>query len=695
MSWPLAQATPSDLDLGELDPTSVNAEPPSAYRCFHPVAITLSSLSYMTNTAKNLNTIILALYHKIYAWSMWPIPRPQGAGEYIALSYVWGDAHELRTIQVDGRLRNITANLEAALRGIRDTERVLDVWADALCINQDDVSEKTSQVRRMGAVYAYAGHTIIYLDESSRELDAVLEEIKSASKPRSMLKVDERLVEILGISEAARQALNRIISRPWFKRVWTLQEVVLSKDPWVQCGSRRLRWTTLVDFVRVAFKNAPHNHSAPEEDKEISEGSMDDDLSVLLSMDQARNEYHFSMGEGGTLLDVVSARRGLGASDPRDIIFAQMDLARDKFQATAILKVDYSRSVVDIFTTVAEYALQQGKDIFQMMDFEDRAHRYPGLPSWVPDWTQSISDLAPDFQGLKIKIDSTTYYHLRGNSKLLAIPGMYLGSISKVGRHVTLGGPVNTPESLGLTQLSWEEHWGPRYKAFLSAAYQFFKAETPDTEEAKLALEEESCALLSAWLKRIGLGGCSLPSFERYWSPLAWPRLKTTNYAFIYEGLFGSNAVESRFFQEPVLAQTLIHLLLGPRIPPSYREDSYETSFYHKASTFTTYQKDFVRLKRQRFCIISGESKGFLDTQVDGATEITHIPENARVGDKVFVVALNRTLHAFVLRLAMDNSSASRGSSDSYSVVGPCDMRSLSDIGSIQQLSEYEEILLC
>ncbi|RDW85667.1 hypothetical protein BP5796_03992 [Coleophoma crateriformis] len=616
--------------------------------------------------------------------------------QYIALSYVWGDAHDLRTIQVDGRLRNITANLEAALRGIRDTERVLDVWADALCINQDDVSEKTSQVRRMGAVYAYAGHTIIYLDESSRELDAVLEEIRSASKPRSMLKVDERLVEILGISDAARQSMNRVMSRPWFKRVWTLQEVVLSKDPWVQCGSRRLRWTTLVDFVRVAFKNALHTTpSAPEEDKEISDGSMEADLSVLLSMDQARNEYHFSMGEGGTLLDVVSARRGLGASDPRDIIFAQMDLARDKSHAAALLKVDYSRSVVDIFTAVAEYALQQGKDIFQMMDFEDRARRYPGLPSWVPDWTQSISDLAPDWQGLKVKIDSTTYYHFKGNSNLLAIPGMYLGSISKVGRYVTLAGPVNTPESLDLTQLSWEEHWGPRYKAFLSAAYQFFRAEIPDTKETKLALEEESCALLSAWLKAIGLGGCSLPSFERYWSPLAWPRLETTNYAFIYEGLFGSNAVESRFFQEPVLAQTLTHLLLGPQVPPSYREDSYETSVYHKTSTFTSYQKDFARLKRQRFCIISGGSKGFLDIQEDEATEIIHTPENAQVGDKVFVVALNRTLHAFVLRLAMNNSLASRGSSDSYSVIGPCNLRSLSDIGSIQKLSEYEEILLC
>jgi len=47
---------------------------------------------------------------------------------YIALSYVWGDATNVRTIWVDDTQVNVTDNLYFALRDLRDATRVLRLW---------------------------------------------------------------------------------------------------------------------------------------------------------------------------------------------------------------------------------------------------------------------------------------------------------------------------------------------------------------------------------------------------------------------------------------------------------------------------------------------------------------------------------------------------------------------------------------
>lgn len=61
---------------------------------------------------------------------------------YTALSYVWGNAAERGTIDIGGKVLDITASLELALRHIRDPLRTLHVWADGICINQTDIEEK-------------------------------------------------------------------------------------------------------------------------------------------------------------------------------------------------------------------------------------------------------------------------------------------------------------------------------------------------------------------------------------------------------------------------------------------------------------------------------------------------------------------------------------------------------------------------
>ena len=73
---------------------------------------------------------------------------------YTALSYCWGDANDRVDIAVNGQNISITRNLESALRHMRNVDQDTVVWADAICINQQDDAEKNVQVGAMGDIYS-------------------------------------------------------------------------------------------------------------------------------------------------------------------------------------------------------------------------------------------------------------------------------------------------------------------------------------------------------------------------------------------------------------------------------------------------------------------------------------------------------------------------------------------------------------
>jgi hypothetical protein len=82
---------------------------------------------------------------------------------YEALSYTWGDATDTRTIIVNGSKHQVTRNLEAALRHLRQSDYSRKLWCDAVCINQTDNQEKSIQVQRIGDISNSASKVLIWL----------------------------------------------------------------------------------------------------------------------------------------------------------------------------------------------------------------------------------------------------------------------------------------------------------------------------------------------------------------------------------------------------------------------------------------------------------------------------------------------------------------------------------------------------
>ncbi|KAK4229320.1 heterokaryon incompatibility protein-domain-containing protein [Podospora fimiseda] len=298
--------------------------------------------------------------------------------KYTALSYVWGDASQTSIIYIDEKEVVITASLSLALRDLRDARRTLSVWADAVCINQQSIPERSSQVTMMASIYSRAEHTVIYLSSKpTREETDFLELATYRS---------QNLDHISAVSSAARK--SHMLEKPWFHRTWTFQELIVSRDPWVQMGRKRAKWA---DFLFLSLWNGKHQQP----------NALSPDQLKLVEMDNARG------GAKRRLLDLLQSRRGMDVTDPRDVVFAHLGIAAPE-DWKPFFQVDYSKTLGEVYTAVARYIASTyslsnksqsryyggsnwGVNGFEILldNLDDRAlaSRRQGLPSWAPDWS--------------------------------------------------------------------------------------------------------------------------------------------------------------------------------------------------------------------------------------------------------------------------------------------------------------------
>ncbi|KAH9204942.1 heterokaryon incompatibility protein-domain-containing protein, partial [Leptodontidium sp. 2 PMI_412] len=143
-----------------------------------------------------------------------------------ALSYCWGDSKVTSPIMVDYHVMSVTVNLEKALRHLRCSVQPEEIWIDAICINQANISEKNHQVPLMRDIYSASSKVFIWLGESDNHSD---EFIRIMKKRRS-----EAIPNPSGSGESDMTAhlvslsINLVL-KPWWERTWTVQEFYLAK----------------------------------------------------------------------------------------------------------------------------------------------------------------------------------------------------------------------------------------------------------------------------------------------------------------------------------------------------------------------------------------------------------------------------------------------------------------------------------
>lgn len=165
------------------------------------------------------------------------------APPFEALSYVWGEQILNCAIRYNGESLWITRNLRDALARLRLRTTIRTVWADALCINQIYNQEKNHQTPLIDKIYSSAEKVVVWLGES------IVDEAVRAARSVRLISHAQRARGGLAPSNAevyfediAWLPLRRLYSRPWFERLWCVQEILLAQGAVLLWGEEELSW---------------------------------------------------------------------------------------------------------------------------------------------------------------------------------------------------------------------------------------------------------------------------------------------------------------------------------------------------------------------------------------------------------------------------------------------------------------------
>ncbi|MCJ1433698.1 hypothetical protein MMC27_003062 [Xylographa pallens] len=365
---------------------------------------------------------------------------------YVALSYAWEESEKPKILKTRCGSISITSSLHFALRNLRHPKADLCIWADAICINQGDNKEKSSQVRLMGDIYSKAEGVIVDLGEKVPERNLIskgIELIRMLARiPLDMYQRGKNNMippwdfEKHGLpqeNDDAWQVFGAILACPWFLRVWVVQEFLLGKDVALSCNGLAIPWKLISDaLLRCRNHNISCHCYLPLKDK--NEAYPKINPPALLGMQAAfelmRKRNTASHGRL-PLLNLIESGRMLLATRSRDHMFAFLGLAADA--RNAAFDADYQESLQSVVVRYAKEFVRVGRGP-QIVHSAGSGHEESTFPSWVPDWTNR----APVFLDVlprnlyQAAGRSTSHMKVVDVGNLLLVHGLIFDKISKV-----------------------------------------------------------------------------------------------------------------------------------------------------------------------------------------------------------------------------------------------------------------------
>lgn len=297
--------------------------------------------------------------------------------EYEALSYTWGKDVGPEKAILNGKPVSITANLDCALRHLRHEDRTRVLWVDALCINQNNVHERNHQVQLMRQIYSRAHTVIIWLGPAEEGDDWAIRNVHIHATDWEDPAWDQQ----------AFDALARICNRPWFRRVWIVQELKLARsDPTIYLGRNIMSWQVFYDFIRIV-----HNTKATWP-KQLQRSSLKFDFSNAASHITRLGQLREAEVVSG-LVDILVWTDECGATDPRDKVYGMLSLI-NKPRSYSIVP-DYTKSPQEVFVETVVLLIRDDPvglygqlPLHSMRNIGDiESVGVPGLPSWCIDFT--------------------------------------------------------------------------------------------------------------------------------------------------------------------------------------------------------------------------------------------------------------------------------------------------------------------
>lgn len=352
---------------------------------------------------------------------------------------------------LNGQLLSITRGLATAIRYLRDTKATRTFWIDQIAINQADHDERAQQVTLMAKIYGEASRVVLWLgDEAGSDvagdsaaetkgaftlmrhlLDTMLprgvyrqygqdydpgyiydEIAPDRVKPAGSSTVHDLAVRRLHIDDLPMHGLParddqrwrmlaNLFSRPWFSRVWVIQEAIMAKAETtvVQCGHETITWKDLVKVAQVAYVYLPRLLLGMEL---ALQGWPIEHVRDFHKIKKARKH-----GVDPGLNTLVLRHKMYKATNPRDKLYAMLNmttawsgtvnytvgvdklshaLAYDLIKRYVMIDEDPASADIGMLETYfPEMPHTRRGSLMAIMCSAGTANQHMKLPSWVPD----------------------------------------------------------------------------------------------------------------------------------------------------------------------------------------------------------------------------------------------------------------------------------------------------------------------
>lgn len=302
------------------------------------------------------------------------------APPYQAISYVWGDPGKTKEIICNGQPLKITVTLFNALQRVRRWSPNLLVWADAICISQQNSVERSHQVAMMGRIYERADTVLVHIPgtkQESSEVKALVEDIKHLIESSGGMKNMKHLSDDDPLLMDPRwKSMTLFKQKPWFYRAWVIQEVGMARDPRILLGDCEFSYRDWVLLESWALTYAPQLDPIWN----LPMGTIH-----MAALDWFREDFPRKTN----FIDLFSTTSSLECTDPRDHIYSLLahPLSRLPGKNASIVNPDYTKPASDVYYDFSVQMLQLPEGLRLLSAVQHGENGPPiGYPSWVPFW---------------------------------------------------------------------------------------------------------------------------------------------------------------------------------------------------------------------------------------------------------------------------------------------------------------------
>jgi len=145
------------------------------------------------------------------------------------------------------------------------------------------------------------------------------------------------------------------LKRPWFRRIWIIQEAVVSNRGEVICGEWSLPWKLFTDIFQIAIVNNMGILGGTEDDDERAAAGR---LLWFMTVLRPRDSLFKPQWK---LIHLLHRCRVASATDARDYIFGLLGLSSEANEDD--LRPDYAHTLEQVYCRVAEYFVKHGDAI--------------------------------------------------------------------------------------------------------------------------------------------------------------------------------------------------------------------------------------------------------------------------------------------------------------------------------------------